>query len=70
MNDKEALKLLLNGLEIFTEVQPLFTDHFWSEMCEFLAGDDPVDCTWNQIQSFYDCLKEFAKQKGIEGVQQ
>jgi hypothetical protein len=65
MNDKDALKIMLAGLDIFRQIQAEFTDPFWQEMCEYLGGETPVDCTWNQIDAFYNRLKEFAVEKQV-----
>jgi hypothetical protein len=71
-DDKDVLTVMIEGLEIFRDSQAWFSQPFWAELCQFLAGDDPVDCTWNQIDAFYERLKGFAKQVNCElkGVNQ
>jgi hypothetical protein len=68
MNDQDALKILLASLLIFTETQQLFSDEFWKEMTDFLHDGKDVSpgSAWDDVAFFYDRLKEFAKQKGVQ----
>lgn len=65
MDNNEGLKLMLDALGIFQAAQAAFDEPFWERMCEFLGGDNPVDCTWSQTGDFYERLQEFAEQEGV-----
>jgi hypothetical protein len=56
--DRIALSLLIDSLELFEEAQTMFSDDGWETICEHLTGDNPVDCTWNQITDFKERLQD------------
>ncbi|MCL4295236.1 MAG: hypothetical protein KJ077_05890 [Anaerolineae bacterium] len=68
MNDQDALRCLLASLLIFTETQQLFSDEFWNEMTSFLHDGRDVSpgSAWDDVTLFYERLKEFAQQKGVQ----
>jgi len=57
MKNKEALKTMVEVLEIFEELQKAYTTEFWRKLNEHLFESDTV--TWTQISDFKEALLDF-----------